>query len=582
MHRVLLLASALLTSSCAGLGLWLDDEAKTDSYAAFRGRFELSSDSQVEIRTLGSSWFVAWLDGEHFTEGPHRFERGHPEYEAKSIRLTAGSHVLAAQVHHVGADTRILQDMPPFFLCELRVDGRLVDVEWKCHRLKGYESEVNRINPQLGWIEWCETADNPEGWREPDFDDANWGEPASSKARLPEPTLARLGHVRQIRHSLAPIDSGKLAENFGYQKDDVAARYFLRDLEAKSLPQDGVWRRYDLGRVRLGRPSFVLDLPEDTVVEFAYSESLQHGRVSPYITLSAGTSCNLDHFVARGGEQLFEPLTPKGGRFLEVHVIAAAEDVKFVTEVYLERAYYGDLEGAFSCGEELLDRIWMTGIETYRGCAEDAITDNPTRERGQWTGDVMSVGMAVGAAGFSDLRLCRRGIVQSALCARADGMVAGMCPGGTVHLTTYALQWVNSCLQYFELTGDRSLLTDMFPYAVRNLQAFEPHVHDTGVRDVPGWMFIDWGYVESEEDDAVDIAFNLYAVAALRGMIRWCDVVDRRSARAKYVNLEKRVSTSVARMIETTLADRSWKALGYHATVLALRLGFVEKSEILL
>ena len=125
MHRVLLLASALLTSSCAGLGLWLDDEAKTDSYAAFRGRFELSSDSQVEIRTLGSSWFVAWLDGEHFTEGPHRFERGHPEYEAKSIRLTAGSHVLAAQVHHVGADTRILQDMPPFFLCELRVDGRL-------------------------------------------------------------------------------------------------------------------------------------------------------------------------------------------------------------------------------------------------------------------------------------------------------------------------------------------------------------------------------------------------------------------------------------------------------------------------
>ena len=110
--------------------------------------------------------------------------------------------------------------------------------------------------------------------------------------------------MRQIRHSLAPIDSGKLAENFGYQKDDVAARYFLRDLEAKSLPQDGVWRRYDLGRVRLGRPSFVLDLPEDTVVEFAYSESLQHGRVSPYITLSAGTSCNLDHFVASGGDLL--------------------------------------------------------------------------------------------------------------------------------------------------------------------------------------------------------------------------------------------------------------------------------------
>jgi alpha-L-rhamnosidase len=576
--------AAVLLSSCTGIGMWVEGgDAPADSYVAFRGSFDVRSDAEVEIRTLGSSWFVTWIDGEHFTEGPHRFERGHPEYESKTLRLAAGTHVVAAQVHHIGVSTRILEDMPPFFLCEVRIDGQPVPVNWKCKRLTGYESRVRRINPQLGWIEWCDTADNPKGWRASGFEDREWARPASSGAHLSEPRRARIGHVRQIPHRLESVARGNLAASFGYEKDDVSARFFLRDLEAHDVPADGVWRRYDLGRVRLGRPSFVLDVPEGAVVEFAYCEALQHGRVSPYITLSLGPSCNLDHFVARGGRQRFEPLTPKGGRFLEIHVIAAPDKVKFVREGFLERAYYGDLVGAFACGDELLERIWRVGIATHRACAEDAVTDNPTRERGQWTGDVMSVGMAVAAVGFSDLRLCRRGIVQSAYCARDDGMVAGLCPGGTAHLSTYALQWVNSCLQYHALSGDRSLLEEMFPYAVRNIQAFEPHIGADGLRDVPGWKFVDWGYVEGEGANAVDIAFNLYAVAALRGMIRWCDLLNRRSAKSKYVELEARVAAAVAERIDATLesaggAAAGWEALNYHATVLALRLGFVPQS----
>ena len=113
-------------------------------------------------------------------------------------------------------------------------------------------------------------------------------------------------------------------------------------------------------------------------------------------------------------------MTPKGGRFIEIHVLGDASRIRFVKEEFVERCYHRQPQGSFACQDELLNRIWLAGIETYRGCTEDAVIDNPTRERGQWTGDVVTVGMDIAGVGYSDLRLLRRGLIQSAQGARED------------------------------------------------------------------------------------------------------------------------------------------------------------------
>ena len=201
----------------------------------------------------------------------------------------------------------------------------------------------------------------------------------------------------------------------------------------------------------------------------------------------------MDHYVARGGPQRFEPNTPKGGRFLEVHVRAPPERVRFVEERCIERSYFGDPLGSFACGDEVLERIWSLGVETLRACAEDAVIDNPTRERGQWVGDVMTVAMPIAAAAYSDLRLFRRASLQTAWTAREDGMVSGLNPGGLGFLPTYALQWVDSNANHYDrLAGDLELLRDLFPHAVRNLAAFERDLGEGGLRGGLGWNFVDW------------------------------------------------------------------------------------------
>lgn len=555
------------------------DPSQADTYAAFRGAFELAADTEVEIRPLGAAWFVLWLDGEYLTEGPARFPIKYPEYEARRVTLGAGRHVLAAQVHHEGLSTRILDNVPPFLYCAVVADGKELPVRWKCTPLDGFKAQVRRINAQLGWIEWCDTRKLLEDWQEPQFDDASWEEPVPAIVPLGEMRPLSSGLVQQFPHALAPTAEGPLAEVFGYEQDNIPARFFLRDLECTELPRQGVWRRYDLGRVRLGRPSFVLDLPEGAVVEFAYSEALAHGRVSPWITLSASDSCSLDHYVARGGEQEFSPLTPRSGRFMEIHVLAPPEQVRFVEEQFIERCYYGAPEGAFACGDPLLEQIWMTGVETHRACAEDALIDNPTRERGQWAGDVVAVGMDIAAAAYGDLRLCRRGLMQCAQSARDDGLISGLCPGGGAFLSTYAAQWVSACLHYWELTGDRALLEELYPFAEKNFAAFENHMSDDGLLDDVGWGFVDWGYVRN--DGPADIGVNLHYLAALRDMLRWSDVLDKSNEREHYAGLEQRMAGILREWFNQQRRDGKWDwdTIGYHRAVLGLRLGFFPDDE---
>ncbi len=552
---------------------------ETDSHVAFRGSFDLAKDAEVEARFLGCSWFVLWMDGAYLSEGPARFPLDHPEYQTVPVKLGAGRHVLSVQVHHEGVSTRMLEDLPAFFQCAIRAGEKEIPVRWKCCRLDGYARKMRRTSEQFGWIEWCDTRLVPVDWKMASYDDASWADPVAQEIALGELKPLSTASVRQIPHSLSAVEKGPLAEVYGYEKDNPSARFFLRDLVCDKLPPQGEWRRYDLGRVRLGRPSFTLDLPVGAVVEFAYCEALQHGRVSPWITLSASDSCNLDHFVARGGVQEFFPLAPKGGRFMEIHVLAPPEAIHFVREAYVERCYYDAPESAFNSGDALLDRIWTTGVETHRACAEDSLIDNPTRERGQWAGDVVAVGMDIAAVGYSDLRLCRRGLVQCAQCARKDGLISGLCPGGGAYLTTYAAQWVSACIHYWELTGDRTILEELFPAAERNFEAFRKALDKDGLKEELGWGFVDWGYVPNAGKS--DMAVNLHYYAALRDMVRWCEALGRKDRAEEYTRQTGDIKALLFGWFSSQRDDGrlNWDKIGYHRAVLGLRLGFFVGGE---
>jgi hypothetical protein len=453
--------------------------------------------------------------------------------------------------------------------------GTPLPIEWKCARIPGYAARTKRISDILGWIDWFDTERSWPAWEQPGFDDKGWSSAVPATPEIGPITEARTKPEMLVPLPVKPIAQGSLTENFGYEKDDPAVRFFLRDLAPKGLPAQGVWRRYDLGRVRLGRPELTLELPRGSVIEFAQCEALRHQRVSPWISLSGSATCNFDHFVARGGIQTFMPSTPKGGRFVEVHVVSSGP-VRFVNEIFLESAYYGEPQGSFECSDSLLNRIWKTGVDTVRACSEDALVDCPTRERGEWTGDVASVSTDICAVAFGDLSLSRRALVQAAQAAREDGLVAGVGPGDPGYLSTYAAQWVTACVHYWELTGDLSLLKELTPAAERNLASFKAQLTPYGVRDNLGWAFVDWGYARTS--NPTDMALNLHYSMALRSMVRW------REALGLSGNDYAQEAASVETMVKQWLAGQlsrkgGWKNVDYHYASLALLAGIVEKEQ---
>lgn len=549
---------------------------KTDSYTALRGHFALANEEACRLLIAGAGWFQVWLDGKWIAEGPARFLEGKAEVETFALVIPAGGHVLAVVLNHLDVETRLLKKMEPFLAVQLDLEGgEGVDLLWRAAPLAGYHPAVRRINPQLGWCEWCDTRLNPTGWQELGFEDGSW-EAIKTQPRTAEFSPLRLNAVQQFSHDLTAAAEGRWVDRFGYESDDPPVRFFLRDLTSRDLPPQGVWRRFDLGRVRLGRAQVALDVPAGTVVEMAYSETLCDGRVSPFINLSAGTSCNLDHYVARGGEQEFGPLTPRGGRYLEVHVYGPEEAIRWVAVRFQERCYHGPAEGAFTCDDVLLNRIWAVGVETYRACAEDAVIDNPTRERGQWTGDVVSVGLDIASVAYGDLRLLRRGLMQSAQSAKPSGLVAGLCPGGDVFLGSYAAQWITACLQYYQATGDKTLLEEGFPYAIRNLEAFDPFLKETGLEDGIDWPFIDWGYVRKAGE--IDLAMNVHLLLAYRSFLVWCDHLKNTEVRGKVAGQETSLTRTLKHVVEDKL-EGGFGALGYHGSVLALTAGLVPSEK---
>lgn len=567
-------------------------EIEPDSHFLFRGRFALPAAGRVELRLLAASWFEAWLDDSWLTEGPARFDLARPECEKLEMDLEAGEHLLALHVHCEGVETRLMAATVPLFVfASIESGGTAVEVEWRHLPLEAYRKTGRRIDCVLGWVEWCNTERLPRQWKGVGFDDSGWVEAVALPLPVEGFQSLEIGAVRHVRMEPERIGGGELV-NMSMFTHDPTAGFVARQLHATDLPPQGRWLRFDLGKVRLGRPEIALEAPAGTVVQIAYCEFLHHGRVSPYISSSGGDvqSCNLDHFVMRGGRQLLKPLHPKGGRFMEIHIVGDPEAIRDVEVAFEERVYYAEeAEGSFSCSDGQLNRIWRVGVETLRSCSEDAITDNPTRERGQWLGDAVGAGMDILAVSHSDMRPLKRGLLQAADCAGEDGMVPAIFPGTRAFLPSFAIQWVFAVPRYFEISGDFQTLEKLYPAAVANLRCFDADLSEDGVCMNPDrWNFIDWGYRGSstgfrDEDEhyaEMDPALSLFYLKALQALVRWASLLGKADDAAQWQREESdfrlKMSGFLGR-VDGRVSD--WEAIGYHAAALALGSGLLEKPS---
>lgn len=548
---------------------WISDTSRdVDLHVGFRSSVAISRGGTYRLLVQAASNFRVWLDGDVLVSGPLRYAPAVPEYHWQDIELSEGVHEIAVHAVLEGIMTRTTAPVPGFVFFQLIDGDEQIHLQWYGRELTHYLATGLRASPLLGWMEW--TVDPREAlWRTESMN-ARWvqviradqaiamlGTPTPSDAPLPAwPTFTP-----------REISRGTFRETFtGYALDDPAMQFVLAD-DHPSDDADGIWIRYDLGRIRIG--SFELRVRSTSAgyVTIAYCDRLgPDGRPSPVVALSLGPTRMLQHFAIAPGVTDIEPLQSLGGQWIEVRVHSAAiAEVEVEEVVFRERDYLGEPSGSFASPSAVLNRIWQVGVDTTRGAAEDAIVDS-VRERGEWLGDVISSVLRIIDSGWGNPSLARRALLHSVATARADGMVAGCGPGGLLYLGTYAAQFFEGCLHVARSEGDLSILEELESNGAANIETLVSLVAEDGSNSLP-WGFVDWGY--STDSLSTDVAVTAHVLLAVQHWITWQELLHPSIDLRRWISEETRLSHLVRNGLERSESK-------YHAYTLAATAGVVD------
>jgi len=247
-----------------------------------------------------------------------------------------------------------------------------------------------------------------------------------------------------------------------------------------------------------------------------------------------------DRYICRPGIQRFQTFDKRAFRYLQVDIRNVSQPIAVGPISLVFSTYPVEYRGSFDCSDTILNRIWEVGRWTVQLSMEDAYSDSPWRERAQWWGDVRLEAL-VSYYCFGDLLLVKQGLRHIAQSQTPEGLTMAVYPTEWPDgiLPTYTLLWVISLWDYYEHSGDRDLVNELFPTVERAMKYFERFRDDHDlINNVPYWLFVDWADVETAGESA---AVNALYYGALVAAGNLAGAIGRRDTTAEYHTLSRRI-----------------------------------------
>ena len=216
-------------------------------------------------------------------------------------------------------------------------------------------------------------------------------------------------------------------------------------------------------------------------------------------------------------------------RYMQLTVIDTSAKFKVVvSDVSCRAVSSADLSAVpplNSADPELvqLDRV---SLKTMQDCMQSVFEDGPKRDRRLWLADLRLQALT-NYVTFRNNDLVKRCLYLFAGLTQNEGRV-GAClfhePKPQVDDTAlfdYSLFFVSCLHDYYEATGDRETLTELFPTAHRQIELSLRELDGRGIvtdKDT-WWCFLDWG--EGLNKQAGAQAILIYALKQARTMAGW-------------------------------------------------------------
>lgn len=431
-----------------------------------RREVRLPKFSQVKMLVSADDYYKLYINGAYVCEGP---AAGYPSsYYYNEVDVTSflkkGKNTIALDVYYQGLINRVWVsgDMRQGFICELIADGKLLlrsDESWHyiCPPSRT-QGEIYGYDTQT--TEKIDLRSEPENWKLNDFDDSAW------------PCCA-LKANSDYRFTDAPMPVPK-----------------AEILKPELIRRDGDTALYDFGREIVGVPIVKVSGTAGSEVLVRCAEELNENGSARY---QLRCNCLYEDTVVLGGKTAeTETYDYKGFRYLETvsgegaQVLAVA--ARKISRPYDESAF------VFSTDEKALSDVIELTRYTLVTAVQHGFTDCPTREKGQYSGDLIVAG-----TGYSyvtgDTFMLKKALTDWGRSAFIDRVLMSEFPC-SLHqkIADYSLLYPYALLAYYNLSGDRELLSQGEAIASRVLEVFDSYARADGlIENVScAWNLIDW------------------------------------------------------------------------------------------
>lgn len=269
-------------------------------------------------------------------------------------------------------------------------------------------------------------------------------------------------------------------------------------------------------------------------------------------------------------------------RYLGIRVLGISRKFRLVVrEAWCEAVSSADdtrlLPYRSQDGERLrLDRI---ACKTLHDCMQDVFEDGPKRDRRLWLGDLRLQALA-NAQTYRQFELVKRCLYLFAGNTLENGRLSAAIftepeiEADDTAMFDYSLLFIPTLLDYYEATGDRETLCELWPTAKRQIELAQDSLAASGVvrdSDVLGWCFVDWNLALNKQASAQGI--YLYCVKAAARIAKilgdseaeraLCEDYEtgRNAALAVLYDAEKGVFIS-GEARQVSIASQVWMILG--------------------
>ena len=437
----------------------------TNRHVLFRKKLVLGAVKKAVLKITADDYYKLYINGKFVTQGPSPcYPCGYFYNEIDVSRyLIEGENTFAVHTYYQGLVNRVWvsADLRQMMYFSLNCDGNDVlvsDTDWKCASHTGY-TEHGRIGYETQVAE-CYDSSSPETFFYlPEFDDSSWGNAAIYKNA--DYTLIKQPTRQLDIYSIEPVKTEKFDGGIRLDFGQEMVGYIYA--EAKGKKGDELILRYGE------------ELNDDGSVRFEMR-------------------CNCKYeekWLLSGGNDTLMQYDYKAFRYAEI-LIPDGVDLKKVNMTV--RHYPYEEKAVYKTENENLKKVIRLCANTIKYGTQEQYLDCPTREKGQYLGDV-SIAARAHAVLTGDTTLMKKAIDEfcrsTFIC---KGMMAVSSGSLMQEIADYSLQFVAQLTWIYSVDKDIEFLRKAEPYATGVYEYFRNYMREDGLIEnvKEKWNLVDW------------------------------------------------------------------------------------------